>query len=92
MRNTQGGIDALIDQVHRPVEQMEPRRHRRIGVEKGIQDRTQHLLAADERRRQGKSAARGRSLTRRQDIGLFEIGQHAPAGGGIALAGFAQLA
>jgi hypothetical protein len=59
MRNTQGDIDAFIDQVHRPVEQMEPRRHRRIGVEKIIQDRTQHLLAAEDWRRKGKSAARG---------------------------------
>jgi hypothetical protein len=28
---------------------------------------------------------------RRHDIGLLEIGQHAPAGYGVALAGFAQL-
>jgi hypothetical protein len=62
MRDAQSDVDAFIDQVHRPVEQIELRRHRRIGVEKGIQDRTQHLLATDDRRRQGKSAARCRSL------------------------------
>jgi len=91
MRNSQRGIDAFIDQVHKPVEHIEVHRHRRIGVEKVIQNRMQHLLAAGDRRRHGKGAARGRSLACRQDIGLLEIGQHAPAGGGIALAGLAQL-
>ena len=91
MRNSQRGIDAFIDQVHKPVEHIEVRRHHRIGVEKAVQYRTQHLLAAGDRRRHGKDAARGRSLACRQDISLLEIGQHAPAGGGVALAGFAQL-
>jgi hypothetical protein len=59
MRNAQRDIDALIDQVHGPVDQIEPRRHRRIGVEKIVQDRTQYLLAADDWRRQSKRAARG---------------------------------
>ena len=46
MRNSQRGIDAFIDQVHKPVEHIEVHRHRRIGVEKVIQNRMQHLLAS----------------------------------------------
>src|SRR6266446_3872584 len=91
MPNTQGGIDAFIDQVYRPVEQQELCRHRRKGVEKVVQDRTQHLLAAENGRCEGKSAARARPLACRQHIGLIETGQQASAGGSIALADFAQL-
>ena len=38
--------DAFINQVHNPVEQIEVRRHSRIGVEKVIEYRKQYLLAA----------------------------------------------
>ncbi len=73
MRNSQGDIDAFINEVHGPVEHIELRRHRRIGIEKGIQDWTQHLFATENRRRQAKSATRGRSLARREDFGLLKV-------------------
>src|SRR6516165_8898650 len=91
MRDTQRDIDAFIDQVHKPVEQIEVRRHRRVGVEEVIEDRAQYPLAASDRRRQSKRAARRRSLACGQNIGLLEISEHAPASGGVALAGFAQF-
>ncbi len=40
MRNSQGDIDAFINEVHGPVEHIELRRYCRIGVEKGIQNRS----------------------------------------------------
>ncbi len=38
-------VDALLDQVDRAVEQQELCRHRRVGVEERIEDRTQDHLA-----------------------------------------------
>ena len=43
--DAQRGVKTLIDQVHRPVEQQEPRRHGRVSVQEGVEDRPQHDLA-----------------------------------------------
>ena len=40
LADAERGIEAFVDQVHRPIEQQEARGHRRVGVQEGIEDRS----------------------------------------------------
>jgi hypothetical protein len=51
----------------------------------------QHILAGGDRCRNREQASRRRAFVGHQQIGFLEFSQDAPAGGRIALAGFAQL-
>ena len=84
-------VKTLIDQVHRPVEQQEPRRHGRVSIKKGVENRPQHHLARYDRGRQRERAARRGPFAAGQDVGLLEFGEDVPAGRRIALADLAQL-
>ena len=91
MRDAQRDIDAFIDQVDRPVEQIESRRHRLMFVHEGVEHRPQDIFAGDDRRGKRQRAARRRAFAAGDNVGLLEIDQDAAAGGDIALAGLAQL-
>ena len=91
MRDAERDVDALVDQIHRPVEQDEPRRHRLIFVHEGFEDRPQNIFAGDDGRGQGQRAARRRAFAAGDEIGLLEFDEDAAARRDIALAGLAQL-
>src|SRR5579859_5725240 len=50
----------------------------------------ENFLAADRRGGDGKGAPWRRGFSRRREIGFLQLGQHAPAGGGIAFARFGE--
>ncbi len=91
MRDAQREIDAFIDQVDRPVEQIESHRHHRMLVHEGVEHRPQDIFARNDRRRKRERAARRRAFAAGDNVGFLEIDQHAAAGGGVALACLAQL-
>ena len=68
MRNSQGDVDAFIDETDGSIEEVQPRRHRRVRIHEGIKYGTQHDLTRENRRRQRKRTARRRSLTGRHDV------------------------
>ena len=45
MADAQRDVKTLIDQVHRPVEQQQPRRHGRVSIQEGVENRPQHHFA-----------------------------------------------
>ena len=91
MRDAQRDVDAFVDQVDRPVEQIEPHRYHRILVHEGVEHRPQNVFAGNDRRGKRERAARRRAFAAGNNVGFLEIDQHAAAGGDIAFAGFAQL-
>ncbi len=91
MRNAERHVDALIDQVHGPVEKIELHRHCLVFVHEGVDERSQDVFARDHRRGKGQRAPRRRPFTGRNNVGFLEIDQYAAAGSGIALARLAQF-
>src|SRR5258705_7855346 len=91
MRDAERNVDALIDQVYRPVEKIEPHRDSPVFVHEGVDHRSQDIFACDHRRGEGQRAARRRTFAGRKDVGFLEIDQYAAASGGIALARLAQF-
>jgi len=73
MGNSQSDIDALIDKANRPIQKEQSDRNGRIGVHKGVQNRTQDVFTCRNWSRYCQRAARRRSLTRRNKISFFEI-------------------
>ena len=73
MGNSQSNIDALIDKADRPIQQKQFNRNGRIGVHKGVQNRTQDVFTCRNWSRYCQRAAWSRSLTRRNKVSFFEI-------------------
>jgi len=73
MGNSQGNIDALVDQANWPIQQEQSDRNGRIGVYEGVQNRAQDVFACRNWGRYCQRAARGRSLARRNKISFLEV-------------------
>ncbi len=83
-------VDALIDQADDAVEQQQPDLNLGLLVEEGVDQRAQQTRPGDNRRCQSEKAARRGAFARRLQLSLLQIGEHAPAGGGIALSGLGE--
>ena len=81
------GVESLLDQVDRPIEQRE--RHRHVGeTRQELGHDRHHVQAAEQdRRRDAQLAARRGPLARRRPLDLVEIGEHAPRARQEPLAG-----
>ena len=75
--SSEAGTDltADISGADLPITQQKLRRHRRKRVKKIVQNRTQHLLAARDRRRDAERAAGVRPFVRRKNLERIELGQ-----------------
>ena len=84
------GIEPLLDQVDRPVEQHQPRRHVGKGAQELGHDR-QHMQPPEQhRRRDGELAARRAPLPGRRLLDLGQVREHAPRAAEEALAHVGQ--
>src|SRR5258705_12269306 len=91
MRDAERHVDAPIDQVHGPVEKIEPHRDSLVVVHEGVDHRSQDIFAGDRRRGEGQRPARRRPFAGRKNVGFLEIDQYAAASSGIALTCLAQF-
>ena len=91
MADAQSNVDAFVHQVDLAVEEEKLGRNGRMEVEEIVQDRPQHLLPADRRRRNGQHPTWRGALTDSEHVGFLEIDQHPPTGDCVAFSRFAQL-
>ena len=90
MGDAQRDVDAFVDQVDRPIEQIELGGDPVMRVEEVIEDRAQDLRSAHHGGRQGQQSARRGALAGDGNFGVFEIGKHAPAHRRVARTRLAQ--
>ena len=83
-------VDALLDQVHDPIERHQRHAHLGVSIEELEDDRRNVQPAEEGRRGDRKQAARRHGLSAGSALRLVDVGKHPAAGGEIAPAGLGQ--
>ena len=91
VRDAQGQVHPLVDQVHRPFQHVHAHGDGRIFIHEGIDDRPENLHPGEHGRGNHQRAARYRPLAGSLPVRLVHIGQNLPAGLRVALPRLAQL-